>query len=111
MQGRYNRDIHHRRSVRLQNYDYAQSGAYFVTICSWQRENLFGDIVDGEMALNEYGGIVEKCWHALTDHYRHLESDEFVIMPNHFHGIIMINNCRGEVASPGDQGRGDPAPT
>ena len=90
MASNYNRDIHHRRSVRLQNYDYSSAGAYFVTICTWQRECLFGGIRDGVMVLNEYGEILNKCWHALPDYYSHVELDTFTIMPNHMHGIINI---------------------
>ena len=55
---------HHRRSIRLQGYDYAQAGAYFVTMVTWQRESLFGEIQDGEMILNDFGKIAEECWRA-----------------------------------------------
>lgn len=95
----YNPDIHHRRSIRLKGYDYSQAGAYFVTVCSWHKECVFGEIVNGEMCLNAYGEIVKKCWNAIHDHFENMVCDEFVVMPNHMHGIIMIN-CRGEVASP-----------
>ena len=90
MPNRYNSDIHHRQSIRLQGYDYASAGAYFVTICTWQRERLFGEITDGVMELNECGEIVDKCWHALPEHYSYVELDAFSIMPNHMHGIINI---------------------
>ncbi len=62
----YNPEIHHRRSIRLKGYDYSQTGAYFVTICSWKKECLFGEIMNGEMLLNEYGQFVMKCWNAIT---------------------------------------------
>lgn len=81
---------HRRRSVRLKGYDYSQAGAYFVTIVTWQREMLFGEIVNGEVKLNRYGNIVRDAWFDLKNHYRHLELGAFVIMPNHVHGIIIL---------------------
>ena len=89
---KYNPDIHHRRSIRLQGYDYSQNGAYYVTLCTQNRECLFGEIVKGEMILNEYGKIVEQCWNNLSNHYDNIELDAYVIMPNHFHGIILITD-------------------
>ena len=85
-----------RRSIRLKGYDYSQAGAYFVTIVAWQRECLFGDVVDGVMNLNRHGHIVRDAWFDLKNHYRHVELGEFVIMPNHVHGIIvLIDDGRG----------------
>ncbi|MEW6028356.1 MAG: transposase [Chloroflexota bacterium] len=81
---------HHRRSIRLKGYDYSQSGAYFVTIVVWQRECLFGEIVDGEMRLNEFGKIVQRAWFDLPKHYPHVELGAFCIMPNHVHAVIII---------------------
>lgn len=81
---------HHRRSIRLQGYDYSQAGAYFVTIVAWQREMLFGEIVNGEMKLNRNGQIVRDAWYDLKNHYQHVELGAFVIMPNHAHGIIVL---------------------
>jgi REP element-mobilizing transposase RayT len=75
-------------------------GAYFVTICAWNKECLFGEIRNGEMLLNEYGKFVMKYWNAIPSHFMNVQCDEFVVMPNHIHGIIFINNCRGEVSSP-----------
>ncbi|MDO9289902.1 MAG: hypothetical protein Q7T83_14045 [Thermodesulfovibrionales bacterium] len=86
----YNPDIHHRRSIRIRDYDYSQAGAYFVTVCAKDRVCLFGDVVHGKMALNEAGCMVSKWWHELTNKFSAVETDEFVIMPNHFHGIILI---------------------
>ncbi len=99
---RYDKEIHHRRSIRLKDYDYSQAGAYFVTICTKDRECLFGNIVDREMRLNEYGIVVQKFWNAILNHFQNIELDEFIIMPNHVHGIVAIlnNDCRGEVSSP-----------
>ena len=89
---KYNPDKHHRRSIRLQGYDYSQYGAYFVTLCTQNRECLFGEIVNGEMILNEYGKIVEQCWFNLPNYYNNIVLDAYIIMPNHFHGIIFIND-------------------
>jgi putative transposase len=82
--------LHHRRSIRLQGYDYAQAGAYYVTIVTQGRELLFGEVADGEMRLNEYGRIVRHAWFDLPRHYSHLELGTFCIMPNHAHGIIIL---------------------
>lgn len=79
-----------RRSIRLSDYDYAQDGVYFVTMCCQNRANLFGEVIGGEMRLNEAGRMVEKWWLELTNKFTSVELDEFVIMPNHFHGIVRI---------------------
>ena len=89
----YDPDIHHRRSIRLKEYDYSQDGHYFVTICVQNHVEYFGVVENGEMILNQFGKIVEKCWNELPDHYGNCELDEYVIMPNHFHGILIINGC------------------
>jgi len=89
---KYNPQIHHRRSIRLQDYDYSSEGAYFVTICARHRECLFGEIVNGEIVLNEYGKIAEQCWNDMPNHYDNIALDAFIIMPNHFHGIIFITD-------------------
>jgi len=83
---------HHRRSIRLKGYDYTQPGAYFITVVTHDRECLFGEIVDGEMRLNEFGEIVRAEWFqtAVVRPYVVLHPDEFVVMPNHAHGIIWI---------------------
>ncbi len=80
----------HRRSIRLKGYDYSQAGAYFVTIVAWQREMLFGEIVNGEMILNRNGRIVQEAWFDLKRHYRYVALGAFIIMPNHAHGIIVL---------------------
>lgn len=97
----YNPQIHHRRSIRLAGYDYTQAGAYFITICTHDRQNLFGEIVDGEMVLNEYGRIVAACWLDLARHFPHITLGEWVVMPNHIHGIIVIvvGYRRGEASA------------
>ena len=89
---KYDPAKHHRRSIRLQRYDYSQAGAYFITICTWQRQCLFGEIINGEMQLSPWGEIVNLHWQNLPKYHRHLELDEFVIMPNHLHGIIVLIN-------------------
>jgi len=94
----YNSDIHHRRSIRLKGYDYSQSGAYFVTVCTHNRECLLGEITDGEMVLNEFGKIVADEWIKTGEIRDEIELDAWVIMPNHFHGIVMIRRGDRPVA-------------
>lgn len=89
---RYNPDIHHRRSVRLKSFDYAAAGAYFITICAHERECLFGEIVDGEMFPGEYGWVVLREWLITSDIRQEFHLGEYVIMPNHFHGILKLND-------------------
>jgi len=94
-------DKHHRRSIRLPGYDYSRSGAYFVTICAQDRACLFGDIADGVMRLNDAGRVVADSWQWLESQYDYVELDEWMVMPNHIHGIIVITDdndnggCRG----------------
>jgi len=83
----YNPDIHHRRSIRLPGYDYAQPGAYFITACTHNRECLFGDIVDRAMRLNDVGRIVAEEWIKTGTIRPEITLDEWVVMPNHFHGV------------------------
>lgn len=79
-----------RKSPRLRGYNYAQAGAYFVTICTHDRAHLFSAIVDGVMVLSHAGTIAQERWLALPDHHSHIELDAFVVMPNHVHGIIVL---------------------
>ncbi|MBI4651259.1 transposase [Candidatus Desantisbacteria bacterium] len=81
-----------RKNQRLQNYDYSQNGYYFVTICIHDKKEWFGKIENEKTVLNEYGEIVFKCWIDLPEHYKNIKLDEFVIMPNHVHGIVVIDN-------------------
>jgi putative transposase len=110
---KFDPDRHHRRSIRLRGYDYSQAGAYFVTVCVQGRERLFGDVVDGEMRLNDAGQMVVQCWHELPAHFFHLELDEFVVMPNHMHGIIIVGAPFMAPYGPGavNQGAINRAPT
>ncbi len=89
---KYNSDKHHRKSIRLKGYDYCRPGKYFITICTYQRECLFGEIIDGKTQLNEYGKIAANCWQAIPEHFPKIQLDLFVIMPNHIHGILMITD-------------------
>jgi putative transposase len=79
-----------RRSIRLKGYDYSQAGGYFVTVVTFRREALFGEIMGGEMCLNELGKIVAECWQEIPAHFPNAEADAFVVMPNHVHGIIFL---------------------
>ena len=85
-------DSQRRRSIRLRGYDYSQAGAYFVTMVVQGRACLFGEIVDGNMCLNNTGLLVSDAWQWLGTQYPYVASDEFVVMPNHLHGIIMITD-------------------
>ena len=80
-----------RHAMRLRGYDYSQPGAYFVSICAQHRKCLFGTIIDGQMRLNEIGEIVVECWSRIPQHFPSVELGEYVIMPNHIHGIIASN--------------------
>ncbi len=79
-----------RKKIRLPNYDYSQPGAYFVTTCVKNRQCVFGNIHNGQMQLNEYGKIVQEQWEWLHQQYPYLQMDAFVVMPNHFHAILII---------------------
>jgi len=79
------------QSARLQNWDYSSCGLYFITICTVNRELYFGDIVNGEMILSAVGELAKAYWNEIPKHFPFVELDEFVIMPNHVHGIITIN--------------------
>ena len=87
---KYNPEIHHRKSIRLKHYDYAEMGTYFITICTHECACLFGEIIDGEMRLNEAGRMIQSVWNELHGHFPNLELDAFIIMPNHVHGILII---------------------
>lgn len=89
-----------RHSIRLKDYDYSSEGGYFVTMCVKNRECLFGEIVDGTMRLNDLGKIVDECWRAIPDHFPNVETDEFVVMPDHVHGIIIIVDGQNSVGAP-----------
>ena len=79
-----------RRSLRLKGYDYSQPGVYFITLCTYNRECLFGKVVGGEMQLSDAGSVVERCWLDIPAHFPRAVLDLYVVMPNHVHGIIVI---------------------
>ena len=85
-----------RRSIRLPDYNYSIPGAYFVTICTVNKNCLFGEIKDGIAILNEIGNLVFKCWQKIPNHFSNAQLDEFIVMPNHLHGLIIIGNFTGE---------------
>ncbi|WP_037325830.1 transposase [Runella zeae] len=87
---KFNPKLHHRQSIRLKGYDYSQSGSYFITICARERECIFGEIKEGKTILSHLGQLVEQEWLALPHRFPHTDLDEYVVMPNHFHGIIHI---------------------
>jgi REP element-mobilizing transposase RayT len=107
-------DIHSadrsRRSIRLKNYDYAQPGAYFITICTQGRECLFGEVENGQMELNDVGRMIDRWWQELREKFPSTSSGGYVVMPNHIHGIIDIEK---KTVSETDQGAhpGAPLPT
>ncbi len=80
----------HRLSIRLKGYDYSSQGAYFVTICTKNRRCMFGDVEDRAMELSEHGRTVATCWAAIPQPFPNVALDASVVMPNHFHGILMI---------------------
>jgi len=82
---------HHRRSIRLKEYDYTKAGAYFITIVTQNRSFLFGNIIDGEMHLNDAGKMIDTTWQEIPSFYPSVEIDAFQIMPNHVHGIIILS--------------------
>jgi REP element-mobilizing transposase RayT len=107
---KYNPQTHHRRSIRLKGYDYSQAGAYFITICTHNRECLFGTIENGEMMLNDGGNIAEECWLEIPKHFPNVVLHEYIVMPNHVHGIIELVGAKNispdntNQHSPGDTG-------
>lgn len=94
-----------RKSPRLQGYDYSQSGAYFVTICTHLRDYLFGDVVEDDMVLSEAGKIAHNHLGQLSSFWETIETDYFVVMPNHVHGIVVITD--GMYAVPTNDTRAD----
>jgi putative transposase len=87
---KYNPNLHHRRSTRLTGYDYALAGAYFITICTQNRRCIFGEVINGEMILNQYGQIAYNEWLKTSDLRPNVSLDVFVVMPNHMHAIIVM---------------------
>jgi putative transposase len=92
---KYDPALHHRRSIRLKEYDYASPGAYFVTICVQNRECMLGEVVDGHMALSDEGRLVDQFWPMVADHFAGVAIDVRVTMPNHVHAIVVIGGGKG----------------
>src|SRR4051812_30384615 len=91
----FNPDIHHRRSYRLKGYDYSQEGLYFLTICVQDRACIFGQIINDEMILNNFGRTAEESWKEITAHFPNAVLHDHVVMPNHVHGIIELTAAVG----------------
>ena len=103
----YNPDRHHRRSIRLKGYDYRRAGAYFVTVCTRERECLFGEVSHGQVCLNALGQIVAETWQEIPSHFERAAVDALVVMPNHIHGVIVLKGEYGaDAASAAREGRG-----
>jgi len=94
---RYNPNIHNRKSIRLKEYNYALPGEYFITICTNDKECLFGEIVEEDMKLSQIGAIVQRYWEEIPKHFPNVGLDAFIVMPNHIHGIIVITNSVGAI--------------
>ncbi|MEK7452094.1 MAG: transposase [Patescibacteria group bacterium] len=86
--------MNNRQSIRLKGYDYSQEGVYHITICAEHKKCLFGDVINGEMKLNDMGKMIEQQWMDLPNRFSNIELDTYVIMPNHIHGIIIVNPIR-----------------
>ncbi len=93
-----------RKRLRLAQYDYAKQGAYFVTVCVFEKMCILGDIVHGQMRENGYGRVIHDIWDRLPERYGNIKLDYCVMMPNHFHGIVMITNTDVGAGSPGPYG-------
>ncbi len=104
---KYNPLIHHRRSIRLKGYDYAQKGAYFVTFCVKNRKHFFGKIENNEMVFNDAGLMINEWWEKLPEKFSDIQLGAYITMPNHFHGII-INDGHVGANSVGATPRGRP---
>ena len=97
---RFDPNVHHRRSIRLRGYDYASAGMYFVTIVTLGRLCLFGDVSSDEMRLNDGGELIRRAWQELPNRFPAVAIDEFVVMPNHISGILVINETVGAPCTP-----------
>jgi len=84
--------IYHRKSMRLTNYDYRNAGVYFITICTKDRNKSLGRLIQNKMELSVIGRMVYDCWYDIPNHHKNIELGEFIIMPDHIHGIIFIKS-------------------
>lgn len=107
MEGKF-QNKYRNESIRLQRWDYAWNAAYFITICTKDREDYFGKIVDGSMQLSPVGAIANVLWYEIKNHAKNVELGEFVVMPNHIHGIIVLdgNNRHGKTDAHHNDGDG-----
>lgn len=97
----YDPKIHHRRSIRLKEYNYSRNGWYFITICSYDKKCIFGKIVHESVELTRIGKIVNVFWYEIPNHFKNAQLDTFIVMPYHIHGIIVItDDCTGVVPTP-----------
>ncbi len=100
MSTKFNPEKHHRRSIRVPGYDYTHPGAYFVTLVAWQRQCLFGDVHSGAVSLNKAGEIIQQIWAALPGYFPFISLDAAVVMPNHFHAILVLTgDGKGEASA------------
>jgi len=97
-----------RRRLRLPEYDYAQAGAYFVTICTRDHACLFGRVLEGKMQPNAAGEAAVRCWDEIPRHFPHVELDAFVVMPNHVHGVLLFEDQAGDTGEPARAGHARP---
>ena len=87
---KYDPKKHHRKSIRLEGYDYSQDGMYYVTVCEKSGKSVFGEVIKSEVRLSAWGEIVRDCWEDIPNHFENAEVDVSVIMPNHIHGIVIL---------------------
>ncbi len=95
----HNSNKHHRHSLRINKYNYSLPGAYFITICTYRKENILGYMIDGKIELNVLGKITVREWLKTFQIRKNIQLDEYVIMPNHFHGIIILTENDGHNSS------------
>ncbi|HMP40525.1 MAG TPA: transposase, partial [Roseiflexaceae bacterium] len=100
---------HHRRSIRLNGYDYTADGSYFITICTQQRGNAFGSVVEGSVLLNSAGIMICNWWHALPSRFTTVFLDAWIVMPDHLHGVITLTTPGGGDRAGGDRAGGERA--
>ena len=91
---KFNPEIHHRRSIRLRDFDYGSPRAYFVTICTWKREYTLGEVADRKVVLSAAGRIVFDTWLELPKRFPTVSLDSFEVMPNHLHGVLELRSRR-----------------
>jgi REP element-mobilizing transposase RayT len=106
---RYNPQLHHRRSIRLKGFDYSQAGAYFITVCTQDRVCCLADIRDGQAVLSAAGLIVAETWRSLPSRFAGIGTDAFIVMPNHVHGIVIVDGTSFNNGAP--QGAMNRSPT